>query len=618
MTRDLDPTASQAPSAPQTTVGEDEALLGARDRERLQLARTIFGDMWKALKALRLYMGKGPHVERFRADLARDLGAWLLEHGPLKVEVTPYALTWLGHAVLETDGGESEDLVYELFAEGFREIGFYQGLPEEELGILLDILATDLRGPDRAQDEDRVTLLWRAGLLHVGVVTADVFSSGAFFARHTEYRDRFVARVQQMLDRGAARLAPNGLVAPRGDPPAGRRTPLGLDPILGGFPGFGLRHALAAPRKDVESMATLLGSDEEPTTTARLVEICMELAARRPTLFDLERTSEQVVRRLEDLLFAGDLDSLAQVCHVFREHALVRDDRREARRAFLRKVFTGAARYHRLILLRPILLEGRKKDMDRLMSFFELIPRQDLDGVGHLLAKMGETPAAHDLRAFLERSGADLTAYHVSRLRHENVLVTLDALKSLANTWTEGAEDAIRGMLDNRNPSVRRQAMLSLKGRWNEHIFAAVLRVLQSDEVQLRLAALEVAAAAHDPDLAAPLATIADNPEFSRRDADERRQHVITMVRCDPAQGLAWTDRQLGRRGLLSRKRTAPLQEASVLALSALDTPEARARLEAWISAEPVGNPLRALAVRTLSERDAAEAAQAEQEAGDG
>jgi hypothetical protein len=165
----------------------------------------------------------------------------------------------------------------------------------------------------------------------------------------------------------------------------------------------------------------------------------------------------------------------------------------------------------------------------------------------------------------------------------------------------------VRGLLDNRNPSVRRQALLSLKGRWSTQVFTDALRFLQADEVGMRLAALEVIAAGHDPEMREPLCTVVDRPEFARRDPDERRRHLSALLACDRAGAVAWLQARMLRRNLFARRQQQALVEAAVPTLLEHDGPDTRQILAEWVSAEPPGSPLRQQVEAVLAARLAAE-----------
>jgi hypothetical protein len=535
-----------------------------------------------------------------------------MTHGDLRVDVAPDALLFNGHVVLGSTFEDSDDLTYALFREGARAIVFLPGLPAEELAAFLDLLVVDATGDDGRADDDRVTLIWNAALEHVALETVDLFTNGSYFVRNPEYRQRFEQRVQSLLQRAAPALVASGPLIRPGRP-AAKDVPVenAYDPLLQGFSGFALAGALASPADPSSERAVrALLDDDARWQPVRFLEVLCDAMAPTTSGAERKRAAEHAVRLLEDVMAANDLDTLAACMDALRGHCRISDARHDARRAFVDEILGPLARYHRLILLRPALAEGRRDDLERLMSFFELLPRSELEGLVSFLSKLNDGPAARPLRELLERRGADLTPYHVGRLKSENVLVVLDSLRIIAGSANPQAQSALMGLLDNRNPSVRRQAMLALKGRWSTEVFTQALRFLQAGEVGLRLAALEVIAAARDPEMAEPLRTIAERPDFAKCDADERHQHLSALLACDRAATVAWLKTQLSRRNLFGRRQSQALIEGGVLALLDHDGPDTRQILAEWVSGEPASSALRQrvepiLTVRLAEEDDA-------------
>ena len=584
----------------------DEQLLSEAQRERLRLARSAFGLFAKAIKAIRLYVGKGPHVERFRGEFFHELQAYVLQHGELRVEVAPDALLLDGHAALTSDAEEGDDLLYALYREGVREIAFLPGISADEIAVFFELLVHDVTGDERRPDDDRATLLWAADLQYVRLRLADLLTTGAYFVRNPSYRKQFAQRVQRLVQRAAPALVPLDAPRPAGSAAVELAVEAEHDPLLAGFPGFALDEALTTPDEHRAPLGVRALLDDDAARQAeRFVEVLCEAMSTVPARAERARAAEHVTRLLEDLMAAQDLSGLAAAVSVLRAHCLVRDATRDVRQAFVAEALAPLARYHRLILLRPALLDGRREDLDRLMGFFELLPRTELEGLVGFLTKLGEGPATRPLRELLERRGADMTAFHVTRLKSENVLVVLESLRAL--TGNAKADAVVRAQLDNRNPSVRRQALLAMKGRWSTEVMTDALRFLQSDEVGMRLAALEVAAAARDPEMVEPLRTIAERPDFARRDADERRHHVSALLACDPAAALPWARAQLARRNLFARRQAQALQEGVVLALLEHDDPDALQALAEWVSGEPTSSPLRQQVEPVLAARLAEE-----------
>ena len=121
-----------------------------------QLART--------LKTCRLYDANNPTVVRFREELAVGLRALIEAQGPLTLRFTANDVL-LGEQSLYPARSRDDNLAAPFFRDGIRSLTFSPGIEAAELETVLDLVLR-LSAPG-AGDEDLVTLLWDAQLVHV-------------------------------------------------------------------------------------------------------------------------------------------------------------------------------------------------------------------------------------------------------------------------------------------------------------------------------------------------------------------------------------------------------------------------------------------------------------------
>ena len=121
-----------------------------------QLART--------LKTCRLYDAGNPTVVRFREELGAALKAQVEAHGPLALRFTGSEVFW-GERPLYEARSREDNLAAPFFRDGIRTLTFMDGIELAEVGTFLDqVLRVTAHG---AGEEDLVTLLWDAQLVHV-------------------------------------------------------------------------------------------------------------------------------------------------------------------------------------------------------------------------------------------------------------------------------------------------------------------------------------------------------------------------------------------------------------------------------------------------------------------
>ena len=132
-----------------------------------QLART--------LKTCRLYDAGNPTVVRFREELASALKVLVGEHGALTVRFTSSEVFEGEWPIYEARSRE-DNLAAPFFRDGIRTLTFGEGIEPAEVEEFLDqVLRVTARG---AGEEDLVTLLWDAQLVHLDMTYVSAQADG--------------------------------------------------------------------------------------------------------------------------------------------------------------------------------------------------------------------------------------------------------------------------------------------------------------------------------------------------------------------------------------------------------------------------------------------------------
>jgi hypothetical protein len=146
-----------------------EASAARRDRESegTDLSRAAQGwvnQLARTLKTCRLYDANNPTVVRFREDLSSSLRELTETHGPLLLRFTADAVLCGEISVYEARSRE-DNLAAPFYRDGIRSLNFSPGIEAAEVETLVDqVLRVTSRN---ASDEDLVTLMWDAQLVHV-------------------------------------------------------------------------------------------------------------------------------------------------------------------------------------------------------------------------------------------------------------------------------------------------------------------------------------------------------------------------------------------------------------------------------------------------------------------
>jgi hypothetical protein len=140
----------------------DEAVVG--DSEVGILTSKALRALTKASRACLLYDFDNAAV----ADFLRELDFRLervLEHGPVQLEVRPWELLRDGEVVYREEDRE-KSLAFRLYYDGVRTVTIHPEVSWEEITRMVGILSIRYTFI-RQQEEDVVTLLWKAGLEHI-------------------------------------------------------------------------------------------------------------------------------------------------------------------------------------------------------------------------------------------------------------------------------------------------------------------------------------------------------------------------------------------------------------------------------------------------------------------
>ncbi len=128
----------------------------------------------RAARSFLLYDPRNAAVRSFLEDLqARMQGA--LAHGPMALEVRPFELTLKGTGeVVYLERDRERSLAFRMFRDGVRGLSLHPAVEWEEVLKLLEVLSIRYTGV-RQQEDDIVTLLWKAGFQHIEVEAVEGF-----------------------------------------------------------------------------------------------------------------------------------------------------------------------------------------------------------------------------------------------------------------------------------------------------------------------------------------------------------------------------------------------------------------------------------------------------------
>lgn len=144
---------------------KEEQLLG--DGEAAKAANLALLALARAARSFLVYDARNDAIRGFLQDWKESMQGFARVHGALELEVRPFELLYAGQVVyLERDRERS--LAFRLFRDGVRALSVSATAPWDEQLRLLEILSIRYTGV-RQQEDDIVTLLWKAGFTEIQV-----------------------------------------------------------------------------------------------------------------------------------------------------------------------------------------------------------------------------------------------------------------------------------------------------------------------------------------------------------------------------------------------------------------------------------------------------------------
>jgi len=138
-------------------------------REASELVRALV----KSSRSVILYDAANQAVHDFLDELRGRLERFLAAHGALALTVRPYDITF-GVEVVYHERDRERSLALRLYRDGVRRITIAPEVTWDEISALVGILAVRFKGV-RQQEDDIVTLLWKASFTHISVEAVEGF-----------------------------------------------------------------------------------------------------------------------------------------------------------------------------------------------------------------------------------------------------------------------------------------------------------------------------------------------------------------------------------------------------------------------------------------------------------
>ncbi|HND29426.1 MAG TPA: hypothetical protein PLA94_05480 [Myxococcota bacterium] len=526
------PEGADAPEIP-TELAEEQSLGGSPGAAAANAALRALS---RAARSFLIYEPHNAAIRAFLESYREDVGR-ALTHGPLALDVRPFEMVRYGEVVyLERDRGRS--LAFRLFRDGVRKLTILPEVPWEELQKLLEILSIRYTGV-RQQEDDIVTLLWKAGFTRIQISAVEGFVPDEDGGPAGEGGG---GEGGEPGEPGAP-----GLSTPQSEERQGVRVEIPNDwdrpfpPLLGAKP---IKYIPLPPSVLVklhDNSSTL------PSQCLRLVQRMLEVANDPTDPTTLEEVLPLVEEVRDFLLADGQLHWLRGLIDILQ--SLPEDHRK--------KYLNGFASEASLKKILHTVGKGVEEAPPELVALLESLPGEHVRSLVRLLATEKGESQRRVLRKLLVRFCAGNPTALIEGMNGADASLSRELLKVLEEAAPAQAIEAALRVADHPELELRLEVHRLLDLASGEPVIDALRRMLRSPEEELRRRAIT------------SLVNKGDQGSFSMLQERLERGHPTepeadalgaAMARLDPERARALFTKWVTPKGMIGRFIALPGQ----------------------------------------------------------
>lgn len=564
----LTPSRASAPAPPRAVELADEDA---------PVRAWLFGFI-KALKAARLYGSNSELLQRFLADVLHVLEALLAEHEELSFYVREDRLVFRGEDVLVQPDRE-EGLPFVLYRNAFRRITFRRGWTPELLLELLGALNREI--VERDPELDLISRLWTLSLPGLSYVTIDPMLSASNTSTDEDER-RELEDLQEEIEGLLAAIYQSGA----GDDDLVEN--LNIDQLdlralervtreaedLEVLDRVTARAIMGVDPAELERASSSLALD--PSSSGCLRRVCsilLDLVGRAQEARDSVATGRTLLRILDGLLEEQDYGLVVELTRTLRSPGF--SERPGARYALDQLVLP-----ERLGALLTRLGESAAGEgFGRVVELIAALGPPAVPVCLDALVSFREPGQRRALVELLLELGLPDPALILQRFGRSEWFIDRDLLQLSQSLPPEHQAAVILKGLEHQNPQVRIAAVALLRGFREGTADRLLSRAIEDPDLNVRLAAIRVAAARRSQPCMLALRELIAAETFP--EADPRLIRLATLAYARLAgDGALPILGKLMKPGFFASLRSMDPQLAAIVALGAIGTPAAHALLE--------------------------------------
>ncbi len=451
--------------------GDEEAEEEVGESEVGQSASAALVALGRAARSYLLYEPDNEAIRTFLTDLRDKMYTFLQAHGNLVLVIRPWEMV-LGTEVVYLNRDRERSLSFRLFRDGVRRITFATDMPWEELTQFLGIISIRYTGI-RQQEDDIVTLLWKAGFQQIQVDSVEGF---------VPEEDDVDVDVEAFGGEGGGSASAAAIYA---DAPRSFDAP---------WPEYKKRVPLTWQPLDPARLNKLQEEDSNlalPGQCARLLREILTTVASPIEPMQLSEAAPIINEVRDFLLSEGLLSSLLDVMRTIAELPVSTSEQQEQVVEML-QAFSDVRALSRIIRSVP---SGTRELPAELLELVESVPGDRLPLLLQILNNERRNTARWITRALIVRMEAHRVDYLATNIARAEPPVAADLLQVVSEI------DLDRGVAVSLGVGKGEDVVLQLaglgvleEGRYSKEVGQHLASLLDAPSLEVRLRALKLLA----------------------------------------------------------------------------------------------------------------------------
>ena len=514
----------------------------------------------RAIKTLKLYMGKGELSINSVETLFTTLTAHLEEAEDLILEVRSEGLTYQDKAF--DTGGRTVHAYFHLFKDGLRELSFLPGLTRDEIQAFMRIVVDqeeletstvqeqeeeEWEGAQR--DEDTVTRLWEADFVHIRYHAIDAYAEGEVFDPERGFTRSLADQIHERME--MFRPSTEGVTLD-----ASSLSSATQPESLAERGALAITGSEFPPEEHMRGWRTRVGEDETLGMDRFAVIWGRLVQGARPE--ETETLADLMVQMFRDWMTDGNWDALIRAL----KEMLSLQKRDEGSKPIVSYVLDEIVSPTEMLRLLPAVEAIQPDDAVKAVVFHKALGDRAVELLCQMLrdVNIGRTVTAFE-KAFSDQK-IGVQNIHLARLKSREEKILVLAIERLGNyrTMTEVAQ-AIRPMLSRTEASVRYAALRALQGDDDPAVLKALGRSLEAFDKGVRNYAISELVTTNSDFARGALLDRVESKEFNGLDIAERRSLLIAIATIGGEDIEDWFYEQLEKRSWFRKKELQTEQD---------------------------------------------------------